>query len=112
MSGRLRKGCSSSGSNLSHYGIDNTAFVHRVLLGSTQDDHHSLLSDLRAASVAKTPLSKILDARKMTEVYRLVFVLVRPFTYSCLWPLTTGVFEMHATSHAFCKDAYLFKFCV
>ena len=44
----------------------------RVLLGSTKSDHQSLLSELRAASVAKTPLSKVLDARKLTEQYRCV----------------------------------------
>ncbi len=47
----------------------------RVLLGSTQDDHHSLLSDLRAASAAKTALSKVLDARSLTEHYRSQFRL-------------------------------------
>lgn len=44
--------------------------TYRVLLGSTKSDHQSLLSELRAASVAKTPLSKVLDARKLTEQYR------------------------------------------
>lgn len=42
----------------------------RVLLGSSQEDHHSLLSALRAASEAKTPLCKVLDERKLTEQYR------------------------------------------
>ncbi len=44
--------------------------VCRVLSGSTKSDHQSLVSELRAASVAKTPLSKVLDATKLTEQYR------------------------------------------
>lgn len=49
--------------------------IKEVLLGSTQDDNHSLLSDLRAASVAKRALSKVLDARNLTENYRSEFRL-------------------------------------
>ncbi len=45
----------------------------RVLLGSSQEDHHSLLSDLREASKAKTPLSQVLDDRQLTEQYRWVW---------------------------------------
>ena len=48
----------------------NSLYLYRVQLGSTQEDHHSLLSDLRAASVAKNPLKKVLDARNLTEQYR------------------------------------------
>ena len=44
--------------------------LYRVLLGSSQEEHHSLLSALREASEAKTPLSKVLDDRKLTEQYR------------------------------------------
>ena len=46
--------------------------VHRVLLGSVKDDHRSLLEDLRAASSKRTPLNKVLDARKLTEQYRYI----------------------------------------
>ena len=46
------------------------SLTHRVLLGTTRHDHHSFLSALRAASVARTPLSKVLDSYKQTEEYR------------------------------------------
>ena len=46
------------------------SLTHRVLLGTTRQDHHSFLSALRAASVARTPLSKVLDSHKQTEEYR------------------------------------------
>ena len=54
------------------YMTNSSFFVsaHRLLLGTTRQDHRSFLHSLRAASVAKTPLSKVLDAKKRTEEYR------------------------------------------
>ena len=55
--------------------MKSLSIPYRVQLGSSQGDHDSLLSDLRAASVAKTALSKVLDARSLTEQYRSQFRL-------------------------------------
>jgi hypothetical protein len=49
--------------------------VTELLLGTTRSDHRSFLHTLRQASVAKAPLSKVLDAKKQTEEYRSFFRL-------------------------------------